>query len=150
MLLKEKLKLYVEHLKGFYKVDTDYRYSLKEVTLFNPTTKEEKKIIVDDTDYDYMQGLISREYPVELLEFIRFNLEINEEVRNSYLDYKKIFRIGSKVNIIKGRKEKGNKGVVKKLWDYKDRYNRFIALYSIVETEDGKEIKINTSNLEII
>lgn len=139
-----------KEFENFYKVDTTVGGGLVKVWLFNPTTNEERDVIVDDMEYQYMEGFTSREYCPEFLEYLRYHLNINEEVKNKYLDFKKIFRVGSKVKIIKGRKEKGNRGTVKKLWDYYDRYNRWVALYSIVETVDGKEVKINTNNLEIV
>ena len=125
----------------FYKVDEDFKYSLKYITMFNPITKEEKSILVDDTEYGYLERY-DLDYTPEEIEFLRYDLQINDIVRTLWLDSKNIIHIGSKVKVIKGRKVKiGTEAIVKDMYDYKDKYGRYVTTYLVFE--DGQKTSIN-------
>lgn len=136
----------IEKLQGFFKVAEDYSYSLKHVVMFNPITGEEKNILVDDTEYGYMERYDFNFSPQEI-EYLRYDLEVNEIVKNLWLDSKNIIHVGSKVKVIKGRKIPiGTEAVVKSMYDYKDRYGRYVATYLIFENGQKTSI-LNCENI---
>ena len=60
----------MERLKGYKKIKHSGG-SLITCELYNPATKDLKRIVVDDMEYQYGDGLINRDYPMEVLEAIR-------------------------------------------------------------------------------
>lgn len=135
----------MKQLEGFFKINSRGG-SLVSSTFYNPATKEIKRIITDDLEYQYGDGLISRDFSLSDLEIIH-DMDINQEVLKQYNTDNNIPFIGAKIEVIKGRKyAKGSQGIINTLYDYKDKYNRFIAVYCI--TDNG--MKINTGNVSII
>ena len=120
----------------FYKV-SHQGGSYVTATLFNPVTKEYKTICV--RDYDYSDG--SRDND----EY--YYMEIDEEARREWLHFNNIICEGDVIEVVKGRTlPHGFRGTVRNLYDYKDRYGRYLATYAYFE-EGGK---INVSNCKLV
>lgn len=135
----------MKQLEGFYKIASSGG-SLVSSTFYNPITKETKRIITDDLEYQYGDGLISRDFTLTELETIH-DMSINKDVLKQYNIDNSIPFIGAKIEVVKGRKyTKGSQGVIDKLYDYKDKYGRFVAVYCI--TDNG--MKINTDNVILL
>ena len=125
-------------LNGFRKIDEDHSHSLKTVDLYNPETKESKHIIVDDTEYQYGDGNINRDFSLDELELLR-TMDIDEEALKQYNKDNNIIDIGSIIEVVKGRKyTKGTTGTVIKIVKYKDRYGRYVTDY--IFTDNGMKI----------
>ena len=125
-------------LNGFRKIDENYSYSLKSINLYNPDTKESKHIIVDDTEYQYGDGNINRDFTLDELELLR-TMDIDEEALKQYNKDNNIIDIGSIIEVVKGRKyTKGTTGAVVKIVKYKDKYGRYVTDY--IFTDNGMKI----------
>ena len=125
-------------LNGFKKIDENYSYSLKTVYLYNPETKESKHIIVDDTEYQYGDGNINKDFTLDELELLR-TMDIDEEALKQYNKDNNIIDIGSIIEVVKGRKyTKGTTGAVVKIVKYKDKYGRYVTDY--IFTDNGMKI----------
>ena len=125
-------------LNGFRKIDENYSYSLKSINLYNPDTKESKHIIVDDTEYQYGDGNINRDFTLEELELLR-TMDIDEEALKQYNKDNNIIDIGSIIEVVKGKKyTKGTTGIVIKIVKYRDRYGRYVTDY--IFTDNGMKI----------
>lgn len=130
-------------LNGFRKINEDYSYSLKTVDLYNPETKESKHIIVDDTEYQYGNGNINRDFTLDELELLRI-MDIDEEALKQYNKDNNIIDIGSIIEVVKGRKyTKGTTGIVIKIVKYKDKYGRYVTDYIFTDNE----MKIDCRNV---
>ena len=135
----------MKKLKDFYKIGSNGG-SLQTSIFYNPLTKEVKRIITDDLEYQYGDGLINRDFDIEELKKIS-SMPIHQETLRQYNIDNNIAFVGAKIEVIKGRKyKKGSQGVINKVYDYKDRYGRFVAVYCI--TDNG--MKINTENITVI
>lgn len=75
-------------LEGYSKVGSNYGGGFKNVLFFNPETEDIKSIIVDDTEYQYGDGMIDRNYTLKELEEMD-SMPINEEVQEKYFIVKK-------------------------------------------------------------
>ena len=125
-------------LNGFRKIDENYSYSLKSINLYNPDTKESKHIIVDDTEYQYGDGNINKDFTLDELELLR-TMDIDEEALKQYNKDNNIIDIGSIIEVVKGRKyTKGTTGAVVKIVKYKDKYGRYVTDY--IFTDNGMKI----------
>ena len=125
-------------LNGFKKIAEDYSYSLKTVYLYDPETKESKHIIVDDTEYQYGDGNINKDFTLDELELLR-TMDIDEEALKQYNKDNNIIDIGSIIEVVKGRKyTKGTTGAVVKIVKYKDKYGRYVTDY--IFTDNGMKI----------
>lgn len=135
-------------LEGYYKIK-ESRGSLVKVFMYNPDTKDLKSIIVDDYEYQYGDGFMDKYvdlYGFEYLEKIR-NEPINEKILFKYNVDNDIICKGMMIEVVKGRKyKKGLRGIVEKIYPYKDKYGRWVADYII--TDNG--MKINMNNVEIV
>jgi hypothetical protein len=124
--------------------------SLIRCTLYNPNTKKVVDFIVDDYEYDYGDGLVNRDYDLETLEYIRYNMQIDSEALKHYKKHVlKEITEGSKVEVIKGKKYPiGLRGTVKKIYTYivPNTYNKVRVQYAILETGE----KINIDNIKLI
>ena len=58
--------------------------SLIKCILYNPNTKKVVSFVVDDYEYTYGEGLINRDYDLETLEYIRYNMQIDSEALKHY------------------------------------------------------------------
>ena len=118
----------MKQLEGLYKIGSN-RGSLVASIFYNPTTKEVKRIITDDLEYQYGDGLINHDFTLTELEIIH-DMDINKDALKQYNIDNNIPFVGAKIEVIKGRKyTKGTKGIINKVYDYKDRYGRFVAVY---------------------
>ena len=136
----------IKNLEGFKKINHSVDGGLVTCTMYNIDTKEIKRIVVDDLEYQYGNGLISHEYTIKELEYIS-DLRIDEETLKQWKKDNKILYVGCKVEVIKGRKyPKGTQGIITKIYDYKDCYGRYVAEYCL--TDNG--MKINTANVVMI
>lgn len=135
----------LEKLKGYKKIHESYG-SLRKVTMYNTTTRDKKCIITDDMEYEYQGGHTSTEYTgIELKKL--WDMHIDEDALLQYKKDNGIMHIGAKIEVIKGRKyPRGTTGTVIKLYDYKDKYGRFIAEYCITDNN----LKVDTKNVQII
>ena len=135
----------MKQLEGFYKI-ASIGGSLQTSVFYNPVTKEVKRIITDDLEYQYGDGLINRDFTLTELEIIH-DMPINQDTLKQYNIDNNIPFVGAKIEVIKGRKyQKGSQGIINKLYDYKDKYGRFVAVYCI--TDNG--MKINTDNITMV
>lgn len=134
-------------LEGYHKINDACNISLNTVYMYNPITKDLKHIITDDKDYPYGEGaLLNREYTTAELDNL-WRMPIDKEVLKQYNLDNNIPFVGAKIEVIKGRKYPiGTQDIIIKLYDYKDKFNRFICRYA--ETENG--LKISTQNIKLI
>ena len=123
--------------------------NLIRCTLYNPNTQKTVNFIVDDYEYPYGDGLINRDYDLQTLEYI-YNLQIDLEALKHYKKHVlKEIEVGSKVEVIKGKKYPiGLQGTVKKLYTYivPNTYNKVKIQYAILDTGE----KINVKNIKLI
>ena len=123
--------------------------NLIRCTLYNPNTQKTVNFIVDDYEYPYGDGLINRDYDLQTLEYI-YNLQIDLEALKHYKKHVlKEIEVGSKVEVIKGKKYPiGLQGTVKKLYTYivPSTYNKVEIQYAILDTGE----KINVKNIKLI
>ncbi len=135
----------MERLKGYKKIKHSGG-SLITCELYNPATKDLKRVIVDDMEYQYGDGLINRDYPMEVLEAIR-SMPIDDNTLYQYNIDQGIPCVGAKIEVVKGRKyPKGQQGKIINMYDYKDCYGRYVTTYCI--TDNG--MKITTNNIKVI
>ena len=124
--------------------------SLIKCILYNPNTKKVVSFVVDDYEYTYGEGLINRDYDLETLEYIRYNMQIDSEALKHYEKHVlKVITEGSRVEVIKGKKYPiGLRGTVKKLYTYivPNTYNKVRIQYVILETSE----KIDIKNIKLI
>lgn len=136
----------MERLEGFVKIAQE-NGTLVRCDLYNPITKEKISVVVDDHEYPYMEGpCVSRQYPHEVLEKIR-EMPVDVDMLKQYKFDAGLVVVGATIEVVKGRKySKGDRGVVTKVYDYKDRYGRWVAEYCL--TSNG--MKINTANVRLV
>ena len=124
--------------KGFFLVNTD-GFSVTYGTFFNPTTKERfTKRIWDNDDWR-----VENEPEVQALRALP---RPDEAVMKAY--YRSIgkIQVGDLVEVYKGRKiPKGYRGVVVKIWDWRDQYGRSQTTY--VNFQDGQKTSIYNCRL---
>lgn len=122
-------------MDGFFKVaESGGTYVTGK--FFNPTTGEEKSVLL--RDYDYADG--SRDND-EL-----YYLPIDEEARTIWRHKHNIIEVGDVVEVVKGRKLPiGKVGRVKDIKPYKDRYGRTQTEY--VYFEDGERTSIDNCKI---
>lgn len=132
----------------FKKVSLEVAGGFVMVTLFNADTKEVKKITVDDYEYQSnIQYQIAKEqgYTTEELWELRV-AEVDAEAVNEYLNFLGVVRVGSIVEVFKGRKiAKGTISKVVNIYDWKDSYGRTQTTYAVLETGE----KTNINNLRL-
>ena len=141
---------FLNDYKGYKKI-VHTGGSLVRCTLYNPNTKEVVNFIVDNYEYNYGDGLlINRDYDLETLEYIRYNMQIDSEALKHYEKHVlKVITEGSRVEVIKGKKYPiGLQGTVKKLYTYivPNTYNKVKVQYAILDTGE----KINVKNIKLI
>ena len=104
---------------------------------YNPITKEGKRLVLRDYDYDDC----SRDND-EL-----YYMPINEEVRRIYLHDNGIILKDDTVKVVKGRKVPiGTIAKVVSLTEYKDRYGRVQCIYA--NLDNGQ--RTNVDNCELL
>ena len=134
-----------EH-EGYHKIDHSGG-SLITCYLYNPETRDLKRYVVDDMEYNYGHGLISDEYDMKTLEYIRYSMDENDEVKRLYNLHQGNVDVGATIEVVKGRKyPAGTRGKVTKVYDYLDRYGRFVAEYCL--TNNG--LKVSTKNVVVV
>ena len=139
----------MKKLEGFKKIG-HRGGSFVKVEMWNPETKEFKAICVRDYEYSDMYGMGLSAYnedftPDEKDEL--YYMDIDEDALNDYNFEHSIPYVGCEVEVVKGRKySHGDRGRVVKMYDYKDKYGRFIAKYII--TDNG--MKINKDNVKVV
>jgi hypothetical protein len=118
---------------GFYKVATHQHLSFSTVTFFNPLTKETKNIWTSDTD--------NPQY-YEEEEYELYVADEDKAVREQWLDYNGVIRVGCKVKIVKGRKFVGEIKRVVKEYTYKinGMYGRPYGDIPYLVFEDGTKV----------
>ena len=135
----------IKSLEGFKKIKSQGG-SLQTSILYNTTTKELKRIITDDLEYQYGDGLIDREFSLDELEEIS-DMQIDKEALKQYNIDNGIIFVGCRIEVFKGRKIP--KGTISKVIDikpYYDQYHRWQADY--VYLENG--MKTNIDNCKIV
>ena len=134
-----------EMLKGYFKIADSYG-SFCSVVMYNPSTKDYKKINVRDYDYEYIYDGLTANYDEKILDELYY-MDINKEVLLQYKIDNGIVAVGMEIEIVKGRKyPKGTKGTVVKKYSYKDKYGRWLANYIITDTG----MKVNVANVKIV
>lgn len=104
---------------------------------YNPITKESKRLVL--RDYDYDDG--SRDND-EL-----YYMPINEEARKIWLHDNGVIQIGDTVKVVKGRKiEIGTIAKVVSFSEWKDRYGK--AQCTFVHLDNGQ--RTNVCNCELL
>ena len=137
----------MEKLKGYHKIEHS-GFLLITCKLYNPETRDVKRVTVEDFDYPYGESphLSLEEFTLEELEKIR-GMEIDKEARRLYNLHQGRVDVGAIIEVVKGRKyPAGTRGKVIKVYDIKDCYGRFIAEYCI--TDNG--LKVATKNVKVI
>jgi len=82
--MKKKLNDFLNDYKDYKKIMHTADGSLCTVRLYNPETKKVVDFIVDDYEYPYGDGLINRDYDLQTLEYIRYNMPIDSEALKHY------------------------------------------------------------------
>ena len=104
---------------------------------YNPITKEGKRIVLRDYDYEDCNRDNDELY----------YMPINEEVRTIWLHDNGIIQTGDTVKVVKGRKVPiGTIAKVVSLTKYKDRYGRFQCIYA--NLDNGQ--RTNVYNCELL
>lgn len=135
----------LEKLKGYSKIKVSGG-SLSAHYFYNANTKHFISIITDDQEYGYRGGLTSQEFTWEELDLIE-KIEIDQEVLKIYNFDQNIIAEGQLVEVVKGRKMPiGYKGIIKKIYPYKDKYGRVQSYTAYF----GDGNKTNIDNLKII
>ena len=123
--------------------------SLIVCKLYNPNSKKVASFVVDDYEYTYGEGLISRDYDLETLEYIR-HMPIDSEALNHYKNHVlKEITEGSVVEVIKGKKYPiGLRGTVIGFYTYivPNTCGKVRVQYAILNSGE----KINVKNLKLI
>lgn len=129
---------YLKQYEGFYLVNTD-GFSVTYGTFFNPTTKERfTKRIWDNDDWR-----VENEPEVQALRALP---RPDETVMKAYYRFIGKIQVGDLVEVYKGRKvPKGYKGVVVKIWNWRDQYGRSQTTY--VNFADGQKTNIGNCRL---
>lgn len=129
---------YLKQYEGFYLVNTD-GFSVTYGTFFNPTTKERfTKRIWDNDDWR-----VENEPEVQALRMLP---RPDETVMKAYYHFIGKIQVGDLVEVYKGRKiPKGYRGVVVKIWDWRDQYGRSQTTY--VNFQDGQKTSISNCRL---
>ena len=104
---------------------------------YNPITKEEKRIVLRDYDYDDCNRDNDELY----------YMPINEEVRKIWLHDNGIIQIGDAVKVVKGRKVAiGTIAKVVSFSEWKDRYGKAQCTYA--HLDNGQ--RTNVYNCELL
>lgn len=136
----------IRNLKGYKKI-SHVGGSLVTVVMFNPESGDVKHVRVRDYDYeDIYGGMSSSELtPHEKDEL--YDMDIDKEAAKEWKFRNNVPYEGCEVEVVRGRKyNHGDRGKVVRMYDYKDRYGRFVAEYII--TDNG--IKINRANVKVV
>lgn len=130
---------YLKQYEGFYLVSTD-GFSVTYGVFFNPTTKERfTKRIWDNDDWR-----VENEAEVQALRMLP---RPTEAVMKAYYRFIGEIQVGDLVEVYKGRKiPKGYRGVVVKIWNWRDQYGRSQTTY--VNFPDGQ--KTNIANCRLV
>ena len=80
----KKLNDFLNDYKDYKKIMHTAGGSLVSCTLYNLETEKVVDFIVDDYDYPYGDGLINRDYDLQTLEYIRYNMPIDSEALKHY------------------------------------------------------------------
>ena len=135
----------LEKLNGYSKIKVSAG-SLSTHYFYNAETKETIHIITDDKEYGYRKGMTSQDFTWEELDIIE-KMPIDGETLKIYNYDNNIICEGQLVEVVKGRKLPiGYKGIIKKIYPYKDKYGRVQSYTAYFE--DGN--KTNIDNLKII
>lgn len=124
--------------KGFYLVKTD-GFSVSYGTFFNPVTREcFEKMLWDNDDWR-----VENEPEVQALCALP---RADEAVMKIWYRHIGKIQIGDLVEVYKGRKvPKGYRGVVVKIWEWRDHYGRGQTTY--VNFADGQKTSISNCRL---
>ncbi len=128
----------ITNYEGFYLVKTE-GFSVSYGTFFNPTTKEKFERCIWDID----DPRVENEPEVRALRA----LPRSDAAARAYWRHVGKIQVGDLVEVYKGRKvPKGYRGVVVKIWDWRDCYGRSQTTY--VNFADGQ--KTNISNCRLV
>jgi len=145
----KKLNDFFNDFRGYKKI-MHTAGSLIECILYNPNTKKVASFVVDDYEYTYGEGLINRDYDLETLEYIRYNMQIDSEALKHYkIHVLKEITEGAQVEVVRGKKYPiGLRGTVKEIYTYivPNTYNKVRVQYAILNSGE----KINVKNLKLI
>lgn len=141
-------------LDGFRKVGTETSPSLVHVLMWNPDTKELRRIVVEDYEYAYPDGPFMtesiREYGLDEVERIH-DAPVDEDALRDYAIHRNIVSVHAIVRVAKGRKVPvGTVGTVTRIRDIHDRYGRHVATYADLKAEDGNRHSTSIENLTVI
>ena len=125
--------------QGYYKVN-EYGYSYVTAIFFNPITKEHYSRAVYDYDDDRVRIYAGEHY----------DAPIDENVRKIWLHFNGVIQVGDLVNIVKGRKFKGEQKRVIRQFTYKidGMYGRSYGDVEYLVFEDGT--KVAHHNCELV
>lgn len=133
-------------LKTYKKIGHEVNGGLVTCIFYDTATKDIKKIIVDDLEYNYGDGYINSNYTTDQLEMFR-SMSIDGEALRQYKIDNNILFVGAEIEVIKGRKyKKGERGIITKIYDYNDCYGRFVATYCLTDNN----MKINLNNVKMV
>ena len=141
-------------LDGFHKIGTDVSPSLVHVAMWNPETKELRRIVVEDYEYAYPDGPFMagsvREYGLDTIERIH-DAPVDKDALRDFNIHNNIVFVRAIVKVAKGRKVPiGTTGTVTRIRQIHDRYGRRVSTYADFEAEDGTRHSTNIANLTVI
>lgn len=138
------------NLAGYHKVEEDYRYSLKHVTLFDGD--HETTITVDDTEYDYRDAEHSSPHVARTIgehpgldTDTLYHAPIEHDWRLKWKAWRGEPEPGLHATIIKGRR-KGGHGTVTRVYPIRNVYGAWVADY--VELDNGTRTNANNCEYE--
>ena len=137
-------------LDGFFKIGDDVSGSLVSVILFNPSTCETKSIIVEDFEYQYLDGPFMAGTLAIMDENEMYALRvapIDEWARCEWRKHENHVEAGCIVEVVRGRKVPiGTVGEVVAVEGVYDRYGRQVGTRAVLA--DGQ--KTSVGNLVVV
>lgn len=137
-------------LDGFYKIGDDASGSLVRVHLFNPSTGESMSLVVEDYEYQYLDGPFIGATLDLMTEQEMYDLRcspIDEWARREWCKYENHVEEGCTVEVVKGRKVPiGTVGEVVAIEGIYDNYGRQVGTRAVLD--DGQ--KTSVDNLVVI
>ena len=125
-----------ELANGYYKVN-QHGGTFVVATFFNPDTGDVQTVVARDYDYDDK----SRDNDWA------YYMDIDQNARRIWLHANGYILEGDTVEVVKGRKiPVGTVAVVRKIYDWCDKYGRVQAVYALFE--DGR--KTNVENCRLV
>ena len=136
-------------LNGFYKIGEDVSGSLVSVIMFNPDTCETERFVVEDYEYQYLDGPFFAKTLSVMTEEEMYQLRcapIDEWARREWCKYENHVEEGCVVEVFKGRKVPiGTVGEVVAIEAIYDNYGRQVGTRAVLA--DGQKTSVDNLNV---